>query len=51
LAIAAPIAVAAPDAALACACCSNPGHRTVETVSLDVEKRKALKALRFAGTA
>jgi hypothetical protein len=51
LAIAVLLATAAPRLALACACCSNPGQRTVETVALDANKRKTLKALRFTGKA
>lgn len=51
LALAALATLALCGEALACACCSNPGYRNVEVVALDAQKRDALKALRFAGTA
>ncbi len=34
--------------ALACACCSQPGQRVVESMALDAQKRAVLKSLRFA---
>jgi hypothetical protein len=36
---------------LACACCSNEGHRHVATVAFDSGKREEIASLRFAGTA
>lgn len=33
--------------ASACACCSQPGQRNVESVPLDMDRRKLLKSLRF----
>lgn len=51
LTLAAASAIAAPDIALACACCSTPGQRTVEMVPLDASRRAALKKLRFTGQA
>jgi hypothetical protein len=38
-------------AALACACCTNPGQRNVATVALDSGKRQEIESLRFAGMA
>ena len=46
--LAALLALPAPRAALACACCSNEGQRNVEVVALDGSKRETLEALRFA---
>ncbi len=48
LALAALVMFALCGEALACACCSNPGQRTVEVVALDADKRAVLEALRFA---
>jgi hypothetical protein len=48
LALAAPIAVAAPDTALACACCSNEGQRYVEVEKLDSGRLEQIESLRFA---
>jgi len=48
---AAVLALAAANAALACACCANPGQRHVRTAPLDADKRDELGQLRFAATA
>lgn len=45
------LALAAANAALACACCTNPGQRHVRTVLLDADKRDEFAQLRFADTA
>lgn len=37
--------------ALACACCTNEGQRSVGTVSLDSGRRQQIESLRFGGTA
>jgi hypothetical protein len=47
-ALAAPIAVAAPDTALACACCSNEGQRYVEVERLDSGHLEQIESVRFA---
>ena len=43
--------LAAPQAAVACACCTNEGQRNVGTVALDSFKRELVDSLRFAGKA
>lgn len=43
--------LAAPQAALACACCTNEGQRNVGTVTLDSGKRQQIESLRFGGKA
>jgi hypothetical protein len=48
LATAAFVAVGMTSAAFACACCSQPGQRTVEVAALNAEKLGVFKALRFA---
>ena len=40
--------LAAPQAAVACACCTNQGQRNVRTVALDSGKRQQIESLRFA---
>jgi hypothetical protein len=45
------LALATWNTALACACCANPGQRSVRTVPLDADKRDEISQLRFARTA
>jgi hypothetical protein len=45
------LAVATFNAAQACACCTNPGQRTVDVVKLDAGLREQLMQMRFADTA
>lgn len=45
------LALAAANAALACACCTNPGQRHVRSAPLDADKRNELAQLRFARAA
>lgn len=42
---------ARPEAAFACACCTNPGQRYVGSSPLDSSKRALLEELRFNGEA
>ena len=45
------LALAVPQHAFACACCTNYGQRNVDVVALDSGKRAELESLRFAETA
>lgn len=45
------LALAVPQRAFACACCTNYGQRNVDVVALDSGKRAELESLRFAETA
>lgn len=45
--LAVPLLLGATEA-VACACCSNPGQRIVESMALDEQQRELLKSLRFA---
>ena len=45
--IAALATFAGPGAALACACCTNPGQRTVEVETLDSGRLEQIESLRF----
>jgi hypothetical protein len=49
--VAALLALAVPQHAFACACCTNYGQRNVDVVALDSGKRAELENLRFADKA
>ncbi len=48
LLLAATFALAQTNAALACACCTNPGQRYVENTRLDTYRRDVINEVRFA---